>query len=60
MAQFCHPEFGCDCNEDKLRAALRSMRELASVSVEGDGWYAENAGLDTSAIFAQAREALGE
>ncbi len=41
----------------RLREALETMRELASVSLE-DPWYAEQAGLDSSAIFKQAREAL--
>lgn len=45
---------------DKLEAALRSMRELAAVAHNGDPWYAENEGMDASAIFKQAREALGE
>ncbi len=42
----------------RLRDALEAMRELASVSTDGDGWYAEQAGLDADAIFTQAREAL--
>jgi len=41
-------------------AALRDMRTLASVSVEGDPWYAEQAGLDAESIFAQADDVLGE
>lgn len=43
-----------------LEGALRSMRALASVSTEGDPWYAENSGLDADAIFLQARKALRE
>ncbi len=42
----------------RLRDALEAMRALASVSTDGDGWYAEQAGLDADAIFTQAREAL--
>lgn len=45
---------------DALKAALTAMRELASVSYDGDPWYAEHEGLDAAAIFAQAAEALDE
>lgn len=47
-------------NVPALRAALLSMRRLANVSTEGDSWYAQASGLDAGAIFAEARDALGE
>lgn len=43
-----------------LREALLAMRELASISHNGDPWYAENSDLDAAVIFAQASRALGE
>ncbi len=43
---------------DKLREALIAMRNLASVSTEGDPWYAERDGIDAEAVFEQARAAL--
>lgn len=44
----------------ELEAALRSMRELASVSYNGDPWYAEQENIKASPIFEQARKALRE
>ncbi len=42
----------------RLRDALITMRTLALCANEGDPWYAENEGIDSEAIFKQAREAL--
>ena len=44
----------------RLEEALRNMRTLAAVADGGDPWYAEEEGLDSAAIFAEARVALRE
>ena len=37
---------------------MSSVLELAAVSIDGDHWFAENAGLDADAIMNAARTAL--
>ena len=45
MAEFCHPEFGCDCNEEELKKLLSlardTIRGLADQQAMYDDWYVE-------------------
>lgn len=44
----------------RLREALRETLNLAVVADEGDYFYAEQAGIDSAAVIAQASAALSE
>ncbi len=44
----------------RLREALTETLNLAIVADEGDYFYAEQAGIDSAAVIAKARAALGK
>lgn len=45
-------------DNERLRAALREVLDLAGVAHNGDPWYAEHEGLDGEAILRRGAEAL--
>ncbi len=49
-----------DAEIARLREALTETLNLAIVADEGDYFYAEQAGIDSAAVIAKARAALGK